>query len=496
MMLKTSSQKNTMISLHHTSSDVDPEILLYQLEFNKSQLESALQITADYVSKHKLILTGGTAIDLALRSKGESIYDDNALPDYDIISDQNLNHAAALAEILCQEGFKDINVISAVHITTMRVRFKSTALLDATYIPESIIQQIPYLELGDFRVIHPEYQKIDQRLSLSMLMSDTGLSLNIFNRLTKDTIRNALLQEHFDTSDIPHLQNINCKKLFAQPKKISIPMKLLEVDANKLNQIHEACGIYTGDVCISGIAAYALYYKHFVSKHKPLKDTIDPFVELSDKTLSFDLPKNMPISMLHCANRTKETFGLFSKQTPHIYDKLLNLKPITLIGRMNNTSSDIEISDSYGLRIGMQIMDNICVASVDYVLMQFLRDRIFATDDNAKAINHCYYESFLKMVIFMQKDCKDRVWGSSISTYGYDLMPEHKALAWIKLLEEDVNGLKPKNSYLRAPECKTKTEFDVHGSEFFHIDGQRNDQLQHTNLKWVAEKILLKASNI
>lgn len=47
----------------------DSELLIYNLDFNKSNITRALEITADYVAKFKLILTGGTAIDMALRSK-------------------------------------------------------------------------------------------------------------------------------------------------------------------------------------------------------------------------------------------------------------------------------------------------------------------------------------------------------------------------------------------------------------------------------------------
>ena len=81
----------------------DPKIVLYKLNHYKPLIDKALNITAEYVSKHKLILTGGMAIDLALRAKGESIYDDDELPDYDIISDENIKHANTLAQILCKE---------------------------------------------------------------------------------------------------------------------------------------------------------------------------------------------------------------------------------------------------------------------------------------------------------------------------------------------------------------------------------------------------------
>ena len=172
---------------------MDPEIILYQHNYFKPTLDKAIQITEKYVSDHKLILTGGMAIDLALRLKGESIYSDDAIPDYDVVSDKNLYHATELAKILCMQKIPDINVINAVHITTLRVRYKNNVLLDATYLPENIYKQIPYLDVDHLRVIHPHYQFIDQRLSLSMLMVDTGLSFNVFNRLKKDLTKNKFI---------------------------------------------------------------------------------------------------------------------------------------------------------------------------------------------------------------------------------------------------------------------------------------------------------------
>ena len=95
---------------------IKPDILIYQHNYYKPLLDKAIKLTEQYVSNNKLILTGGMAIDMALRMHNNAIYGDDELPDYDIISDQNLYHAHALAQILCNAGLSDINVINAVHI--------------------------------------------------------------------------------------------------------------------------------------------------------------------------------------------------------------------------------------------------------------------------------------------------------------------------------------------------------------------------------------------
>lgn len=468
----------------------DPELLLYELNFNRPTIERALDITADYVAQYKLILTGGTAIDMALRSKGTSIYDENALPDYDIISDRNLDYATALAEILCKEGIRDINVINAIHITTVRVRCKNITLLDATYLPKCLMERIPYLDIGKFRLVHPDYQKIDQRLSLATLMADTGASLNIFNRLTKDIKRNSILREHFDMNESSAVGI----KIFTNHIKLS--KSLFNINITHMDRLDPNCFVYTGDTCISGFLAYALYYHEYGKTNKPLDGTIDPNIKLTDSTIEVDLPKKAGISILNCSNTigpTLEKLSSVDSSTFKRYNALANLKPITF--RAELSKHFIEVTDTYGARISSIELENMVVASTDYVLMQFLRDRIYGETEYIRNINSMYYESLLKMVLERQQyDDSAKVWFPSISCYGRDILPEYKAFAYQKVLNpETANTFKPRNSYLRIPACQTKSDFDPSVSHYFAIDGQENDQITHTNLKWIVDEIQKKS---
>lgn len=472
----------------------DPELLLYSLNFYRPQIEAALQITAEYVSTNKLILTGGTAIDMALRTIGQNIYDDDSMPDYDIISSENLKHATALAEILCKEGFKDINVISAVHITTMRVRIRNVPLLDASYLPESVMEQIPFVDVGMFRIVHPEYQKIDQRLSLGQLMNDTGISLNIFNRLEKDFTRNILLKEHFSTKDISEL-NISPnekKKILADTHTVQVPLKPLIVDHSKLRQISDECFIYEGDFCISGLLAYAIYYDYFCKSNSPIQGTIEPFVKINKDSISMQMPNDWHVELLSCTSTPESVLKKLtncSSKDLHYFNQLTNTKPPVVQCVSNKVT--YQVADTYGLRIGINIIDELPVCSIDYLLMQLLRDRIFARDPLHKKMNDMYYNSLIAMVEQQQEDVEiDPIWGPVINTYGYTLIPEHKAFAILKLLNKEASlSMKPKNSYLRVPQCLTKSDFDSQGSPFFIIDGKQNDKLEHTNHKWIMDML-------
>ncbi len=475
----------------NNSQPDDPELLLYHLDFNRSTIEQALAITAEYVAQHKLILTGGTAIDMALRSKGTSIYADDALPDYDIISEDNLRHATALAEILCKDGYKDINVIGAIHITTVRVRIKNITLLDATYLPPNLMERIPYLDIGQFRVIHPDYQKIDQRLSLSTLLADTGISLNIFNRLKKDIKRNQILREQFGLVD-------DGTPVQIKTNRIRIPVADLKFNPDHMQILDKNCFIYTGDICISGFAAYALYYREYGKSHKPLEGTVDPETTLTDKELAFDLPTDAGISLLNCSDRVRYVLEQISgkkKDEQVMYNMLANLKPITARAPFKN--SFIEISDTYGTRYSCIQLEGMVVASIDYLLMQFLRDRFYGETEQLRYANTLYYKSLLAMALDRQHAVDtNKIWYPTINTYGFDILPEYKAFGLQKILDPtSVATYKPKNSYLRVPQCISKSKFDPALSHYFQMDGLPNPQIEHTNLKWIYEQIKLAPSS-
>lgn len=433
----------------------DPDIIMYQLNYYKPLIDRAMKLTEDYVSKHKLVLTGGMAIDLALRMKGSSIYSEDVLPDYDIISDKNLEHANALAGILCKEGLPDINVIGAVHITTVRVRIKRIVLLDATYVPTSCFNKIPYLDANHLRIIHPHYQFIDQRRSLGLLLEDTGLSLNVFNRLEKDIARNNLLRSLYPISSKPTKPSM---------RTIGIPLDLIKMDESKLDQIDDEAFTYTGNVCISGYVGMIIMMG--------LGSGGDTWT-LSKSSLTVSIPNEIPIQLLTCKmeNLKSYTKGMDT------YRPLTNIKPMSI------SNGDYGFADTYGSRISCNIIElskgvSVCIASVDYLLMELLRDRIYVSDEPFST----YYVQFVAMVDKFRSQDSDAIWWPSLNSYGVDDLADHR-VAQIENAMDDKKelALKPKSSYPFHPQCKTKSGFDPTGSHYFMLDGVKDNSAKHTN---------------
>lgn len=447
----------------------DPDLVLYQSNFYKPLIDKANKLTEEYVAKHKLILTGGMAIDIALRAKGSQIYSDDTVPDYDIISDKNLDHANALATILCDEGLPDINVINAVHITTVRVRMKNIPFLDATYIPPVCYEKIPYLDVGDLRVVHPHYQFIDQRLSLATLLADTGRSLNVFNRLFKDIKRNALLREYYPiTSTMKKIKN---KSL------IKVPLDLISLDESKVKVYDsETFGfVYTGPVCVSGYFAFLLRMGHY---------------SIKDNSVEVEMPDEFSISLLSCDMSSV----LYKFNKSKMYRPLLNIKPFSM------RDGRFEFIDTYGSRIGCNTIQltqdiKVCIASVDYMLMEMLRDRIYVSEEPFSFV----YNQLVNIVESkrLNDDQLNAQWLPSLNSYGKDDLPEYRVVMLEQLMhdESDPFTLKPKNSYLKPEVCKTKTGFVPSDSHYFQIDGLEDNTITHTNYKHVIEKFQKYASD-
>src|SRR5688500_11632394 len=81
-----------------------------------NDLVRAIEIVKKFITDHELIIYGGSAIDYALRLKGDKIYDDKtlAVPDLDFYSPTNVEHSYQLADILYAKGFKNVRVIRAM----------------------------------------------------------------------------------------------------------------------------------------------------------------------------------------------------------------------------------------------------------------------------------------------------------------------------------------------------------------------------------------------
>lgn len=186
---------------------------------NNSNLLKALDIAKKYLMRESVscIITGGYAIHLALKLKGTYLYEDYILPDYDFLSSKHYLHAYEIGIWLNRTGLQDLSIINAMHPTTMKVRLATQEVVDSTFMPENILQNIPTLNAMGFQIVHPHFQMIDMHRALSLPYENPPWE-TINHRWKKDMERYDLLYEYYPICELGKMTEIKIDK----PRKISI----------------------------------------------------------------------------------------------------------------------------------------------------------------------------------------------------------------------------------------------------------------------------------
>lgn len=158
-----------------------------------AEVQRAITVVEKYVKREKRIMVGGTAIDMALRLKGSSIYDEDELADYDFYTPEHFNDAYEIALWLVRTKYPYVTAINGMHPTTMRVRVAFEEVADVTYVPRNIYDKLPTLEYRGFRVIHPNFQIINQHRALSKPFENPPRETVLGSRWKKDMERHDIL---------------------------------------------------------------------------------------------------------------------------------------------------------------------------------------------------------------------------------------------------------------------------------------------------------------
>lgn len=180
----------------------------YEIESSKRLLQyetikKALNVVRKYIIRENLILVGGMSIDYALRLKDKNagIYPCDLLPDYDFYSPRHYYDAYEIGLWLVRLGIENVSVINAVHPSTMKVFVDYITVADVTYIPENIFNKLPTLYYGGIKIIHPNFQLIDQHRALSYPLENSPRA-TIFHRTKKDMTRYDLLYSYYPLGEI------------------------------------------------------------------------------------------------------------------------------------------------------------------------------------------------------------------------------------------------------------------------------------------------------
>jgi hypothetical protein len=221
-------------------------VVAQRRDIDGSTIDSAIEYVKKFIIERRLILFGGTAIDYALRLKGDKIYLDDQRPDFDFLSPRSVDDAYDLAEILFQAGFSGVAAVRGIHVQTMKVRTDFIFVADIGYAPLEMFEKIPTLEYMGMRFVHPDYQRMDVHLSFSFPLSGAPQEV-IFNRWRKDLKRFNLLDKYYPITDsgVPSVASGHGTVAGAvapiYTTTVTLPEKIL-----------------TGEVAFNGFAAFAI----------------------------------------------------------------------------------------------------------------------------------------------------------------------------------------------------------------------------------------------
>ena len=327
---------------------------------NYNDINKALEITKEFIITRKLIMTGGTAIDMALRLKGDRLYSNSKQPDYDLYSSDNINDAYELGSILCKNGLINVSCINAFHLTTMAVRVDFVNVADFTYCPDTVLKRMPTLKYGKFTIVHPHWQMIDQHSALSFPYTNPGKEV-IFQRWEKDMKRYNMLHKHYPVvptrevkkqNRIKELRTISREKL---SKKLLIPMTVINIHINMLENTI---------LCGWGSVSY----------------------KKNNDTITIRLPKGEPLSLAshdYKSYITKNNLRIKSFHCQYIGKLPQRVVCYSGIRDKDNDEIDIEIFDIYGLLLSAEKINdefNIWVCCTQWSML-YLMIKIFSSDD-------------------------------------------------------------------------------------------------------------------
>lgn len=398
-------------------------------------INSVLDIVKQFIIDRRRIIVGGMMIDMSLKLKGDEIYGPNVLPDYDFYSPNHFRDAYDLGEILCHAGYKQISVIPAQHVTTMKVRVDFEVVADITYCPQNIYDNIPTLMYDKFIIRHPHVQMIDQHLALSNPFTNPGREV-IFDRWKKDCDRYDMLYKYYPIE--------------STTDDIIIPSRMPNKDILKNN-------------CLGGLDAF--YY--WVKKFNSLSSNPIPY-----KTGDVDHPITILTQDIETyANDCKDK--CYSQYFDHIPRRAYV-----------NGSVSYEYLDTYGQKISAyNDPDFGWVCNLQYVMVYLLSKMIYKVDIQTPILKNYY--NWCRYMITESYKCDNALLFLPTATVYGDHMESGSADIYVKRfmnrLEKKPNiDYTPKSAYPKYPSCMIKADFDVTKSPYFDINGMEIKHLKHT----------------
>lgn len=222
-MCKNLSFEECELAILRSSVDKSEKIQGQKL-LRSPETKRIIKIVEGFISKHKCIVYGGTAINNVL-PKEDQFYDyDYELPDYDFFSPDAFDLAKKLADLYAAKGFEDVEAKSGVHHGTYKVFVNHMGVADITYLHPELYGSIRKSAIVKDKILYAPANFLRQSmfLELSRPMGDVSRwekilkRLNLLNKHYPLVHKKCELQRRFSSRrDEPELFTLT-KKVFLE----------------------------------------------------------------------------------------------------------------------------------------------------------------------------------------------------------------------------------------------------------------------------------------
>ena len=313
-----------------------------------------LKIVENFIKANKLLLYGGSAINLLLPEEHQ-FYNNAEDIDYDIYSPTPWKHALKLGELLYNSGYKYITIRSAIHPGTYKVNADMWDIADITYLSKEVFDTVKYKVIKNIRIISPEYLIASSYKELSQPYIDISRWPKIFSRL-------LLLRKYSDKT-----RKVKCKhKDKSPPKQVN----------NLLTLSNEF--IIKKELILSGNQAYNIYMALGGSN----KRVSIKYCEALSENAHSDIQELFSI-LLHQITDKK---SLFIKTTVSFYDIISPTKYTIFYQDSKKNNNEICSINQIQDCIPYKEVKEIRVISVDYLFQILYYKLSFLTGKEEKRI--------------------------------------------------------------------------------------------------------------
>ena len=217
------------------------------------EIKRMIGVVENFLRSTKCVCYGGTAINNILPKSDQFYNYDAELPDYDFYSKNAMEHAKALADIYCKEGFTEVEAKAGMHHGTFKVFVNFIPIADITQLDTGLFAAISKhaIKIDGIMYAPPNFLRQSMYLELSRPAGDVGRWEKVLKRL-------ILLNKHYP------LKAEDCSRRVLQRGMDSdVP------DERKLYYSVRDSFVNQGAVFIGGYAD-ALYSRYMPRKQRKL----------------------------------------------------------------------------------------------------------------------------------------------------------------------------------------------------------------------------------